>query len=123
MPEQWSEEAETRALEQATRYRDLQAKLVALNEKRRVARERLLQYKAAKEMLDPFEGEEAKLQDNLVTKNGELEKELDRMRMLMFRVERGLEKLDRSGRADDDDGDGMDLDVEDEAGKRLLAIL
>jgi hypothetical protein len=85
-----------------------------------VARERLQQYSAAKQALTPFEGEETGLQDNLVTKNGELENELERMRMLMLRVERGLEKLDQGQRLRDDE---MDVDVEDEGDKKLLALL
>jgi hypothetical protein len=78
------------------------------------------QYRAAKRLLVPFEGEEAGLQDNLVTKNGEVEKELERMRMLMLRVERGLQGLKERQHGDEDE---MDINVEEEGQKRLLALL
>jgi hypothetical protein len=94
--------------------------LVELNDKRRLAKERLEQYKAAKKLLVPFEGEEAGLQDNMVTKNGEVEMELERMRMLMLRVERGLQGLDDKERADVDD---MDIDVKADGEKRLQDLL
>lgn len=47
-----------------------------------------------KELLGPFE-DTAKLQENLVTRNGEVEKELERMRTLMMRVERGVGALEK----------------------------
>lgn len=118
MPEEWSEEAEVVAPEKASRYRELQQRLVEVSERRRVARARLEQYRNAKQLLVPFEGEEAGLQDNLVVKNGELEKELEKMRMLMLRVERGLTGLE------DKQTDEMDVDVvdndEEEKLRRLL---
>lgn len=90
------------------------------NERRKAARERVEQYRAAKRLLEPFEGEDAGLQDNLVTKNGEVEKELEKMRMLMLRVERGIMGLeDRVG------GDEMDVDVDldEDENRKLLALL
>lgn len=120
LPEQWSEEAESEAPEQAQRYRALQARLVELNEKRKAAREKLEQYRAAKELLVPFEGEDAGLQENLVTKNGEIESELERMRMLMLRVERGLHGLEQVRNPEEDE---MDIDVEEDGHERLLGLL
>lgn len=122
LPEDWSEESQAEAPEQAARYTELQTKLTELNEKRKVSRERLQQYRVAKKALDPFEGEEAGLQENLVTKNGALETELEKMRMLMLRVERGLEKLDPREEKDDMDVD-VDVDVESDGQRRLLALL
>jgi hypothetical protein len=91
---------------------------VELNEKRKAARERLGQYKAAKKLLEPFEGEDAGLQENIVTKNGEVEKELERMRMLMLRVERGVMGLEEKGGRDE-----MDVDVDEDGNKNLMAML
>lgn len=78
------------------------------------------QYKAAKKLLVPFEGEDAGLQDNLVTKNGDVETELERMRMLMLRVERGLQGLDERPQGE---GDDMDIDIETDSGKKALNLL
>ena len=92
---------------------------MTLNEKRKVARERVEQYRAAKKLLEPFEGEDAGLQENLVTKNGQMEKELERMRMLMLRVERGIMGLQDNG------GEEMDIDVdlEEDEKSKLMALL
>lgn len=119
MPKQWSEEAETKAPEQAAKYQQLQARLVELSETREAARERIEQYKAAKDLLAPFDGADTVVQENLVTKNGEVEKELERMRMLMLRVERGIMGLPE--RLSDEDE--MDVDVDDDGQKRTMALL
>ena len=121
LPEEWSPEAETKAPEEAARYKELQARLVELNERRKVARERVEQYRAVKKLLEPFEGEDAGVQENLVTRNGEVESELERMRMLMLRVERGIVGLDERG-GDEMDVDG-DVDLEEDESRKLLALL
>ena len=118
MPEEWSEEAETKAPEQAAKYKELQGRLMELNEKRRVAKEKLEQYKIAKQLLEPFDGPDAGVQDNLITKNGDVEKELERMRMLMLRVERGIMGLDEK-----DVGDDMDIDLDENEEEKILALL
>ncbi|CAD6440431.1 fd3feffe-44bc-4676-a0e9-de8477ae9302 [Sclerotinia trifoliorum] len=117
LPEEWSEEAETKAPKQATKYRELQSKLLELNEKRRMAKEKLEQCNAAKKLLEPFEQADKNVQENLVTKNGEVEKELERMRMLMLRVERGIGGLERA-----DKEDHMDLDFEEDDREKLRFI-
>ncbi|KAI9643777.1 hypothetical protein NHQ30_007126 [Ciborinia camelliae] len=114
LPEEWSEEAETRAPTQAAKYKELQSKLMELNEKRRAAKERLEQFKTAKKLLEPFDEAEKNVQENLVTKNGEVEKELERMRMLMLRVERGIVGLE--GR---DGEDHMDVDFQEDDREKL----
>ncbi len=109
-----------KAPEQAARFRELQSKLTDLNEKRNTARERLEGYKAMKELLVPL-GEDGRVQDNLVTKNGEVEEELERMRMLMLRVERGIGALGETpGRAE---VEVMDEEWEDEERRRIETIL
>jgi hypothetical protein len=120
MPTEWSEDADIKAPEQAARFRELQIKLTELNEKRKTARERLEGYKAMKELLVPF-GEEGAVQDNLVTKNGEVEKELKRMRMLMLRVERGVGALEE--RPERGEGEVMDGEWENEERRKIEGIL
>ncbi|KAE8441581.1 hypothetical protein EG329_004666 [Mollisiaceae sp. DMI_Dod_QoI] len=73
LPEEWSEEAEKKAPEQGRRYKELQQKLIELNERRKAAREKMENYKALKQLIDLL-GEDAGVQDNLVMKNGEVEK-------------------------------------------------
>lgn len=118
LPEDWSEEAEEKAPDDAARYKELQQKLVELNEKRTVARNRLEQYKTASKLLEPLNGEDSGLQDNLITKNGQVEKELERMRMLMLRVERGMTGLGEKG-----DTDEMDIDVSEDKERNGLHLL
>lgn len=118
LPEEWSEEAEEKAPDDAARYKELQQKLVELNEKRTVARNRLEQYKTASKLLEPLHGEDSGLQDNLITKNGQVEKELERMRMLMLRVERGMTGLSEKG-----DKDEMDIDVIEDKERNALHLL
>ncbi len=80
-----------------------------MNQRRKQARERVEKYKAFKETLDLFAGEQAGLQENLVTKNGEVEEELEKMRRLMLRVERGI-----NGLAEKYSGEGDEMDVDEE---------
>jgi hypothetical protein len=120
LPEEWSEEAEAKAPEQAQKYKDLQQRLAELNERKKQARERVEGYKAFKGVLDLLAGEEAGLQENLVTKNGEVEEELEKMRRLMLRVERGMNGLEDKGV---DEGDEMDLDREGLEEGKILRLL
>jgi len=117
MPDEWSEEAEVEAPEKAGRYRELRQRLLEAGERRKLVRERLEQYRNVKRLLVPFEGEDAGLQSNLVVKNGEIEMELERTRMLMLRVERGLMGLE------DRQEDEMDVDaVEDDSEEKLKSL-
>ncbi|PQE06948.1 Kinetochore fta4 protein [Rutstroemia sp. NJR-2017a WRK4] len=117
LPEEWSEEAETKAPKQAAKYKELQRKLVELDDRRKAAKERLEQTRAAKRLLDPFEDASVHVQENLVTKNSEMEKELERMRMLMLRVERGITGI--GGTSEEDD---MDIDFPENDREKLAAI-
>jgi hypothetical protein len=118
IPEEWSAEAEEKVPEQAMKFKELQQRLMAANEKRKALREKVESYRGFKESLDLF-GEDAGVQSNLVTKNGEIEEELERTRRLMLRVERGLEGLEERN----DDGEEMDIDMEGEDQRKLLALL
>lgn len=119
LPEEWSENASTTAPEQAAKFTELSRKLTELSEQRRIAKERVVRYKHFKEMLALL-GEDAGVQDNLVMRNGEVEVELEKMRRLMLRVERGVGALEGKGQEEE-----MDVDVEfegEEEGK-VLALL
>jgi hypothetical protein len=134
LPEEWSEDAEG---EKAEKFKTLQQRLVGLNERRNALREKVESYRQMKKLLEPFEKEA--VQENLVSRDGEVEQELQRMRMLMLRVERGVVGLrergpgERDGDADGEEGDEvegvegkgeeMDVDIDEEQEKKLLALL
>ncbi len=120
LPEEWSEEAEEKAPEQAQRYKDLQQKLVELNERRRVAKDRLENSKRVMKLLSPFD-EEGGLQGNLVVKNGELEEELERMRRLMLRFERARDGMGEGTKSGDDGN--VDVDMEGVEERKILTLL
>lgn len=88
-----------------------------LDERRRLAKEKVERYKAMKELLAPFEGVE-NVQGNIVTKNGEVEKELERMKLLLLRVERGVSALEPT----EESGD-MEMEVDEDGEENVLAIL
>ena len=113
------EEAEANAPEQAAKYKELQQKLAELNERRKLARERLEGCKNFRDKMDAFVQVEGGLQANLVTKNGEMEEELEKMRMLMLRVARGVDLLDDTGGEDEK----MDVDWEKEQDGKVMRIL
>ncbi|KAK7745102.1 hypothetical protein SLS62_009966 [Diatrype stigma] len=92
---------------EARRYADLAAQLTALSARRKEARERVARLRGVNALLAPFRapdrengenegGEEggengggrvsSVVQPNLVTRNGEIERELERMRVLLVRV-------------------------------------
>jgi len=118
LPAAWSEEAESVAPEKAARYKELQARLAELNERRKEARGRVERYRALKGLLVPFE-EGADVQGNLVTRGGEVEKELERMKLLMVRVQRGVQGLEQR----DVDAEEMDIDVDGDEQEKVLAVL
>ena len=66
--------------------------------------------------------QDAGLQDNLVTKNGEVEVELEKMRRLMLRVERGVGALEGKAAGEGEEMD-VDFDVEGEEEGKILALL
>ncbi|CAL3972527.1 unnamed protein product [Diplocarpon coronariae] len=107
LPEEWSEEASAHAPAQAAKYAELQQRLTALNARRRLARAKAERYQSMKQLVGLL-GEDAGLQDNLVTKNGEVELELEKMRRLMLRVERGVGALEPREQDDEMDVDGAD---------------
>ncbi|KAK2781302.1 hypothetical protein FQN53_000646 [Emmonsiellopsis sp. PD_33] len=111
-----------------TRYTTLHHRLATLSAQRAHHQARLAQYKQLQELLQPFRDPQTTIQPNLVTRDGQLGQELDRMRMLVAKVTGRV----RSGRVDgrfgergeegDGDGDGEeDVDVDVDA--RLEKVL
>ncbi|RYP67892.1 hypothetical protein DL771_007000 [Monosporascus sp. 5C6A] len=129
LPPTWDQhpsasQAESHPLE-ARRYADLAAQLAALASRRREVRERVDRLRRMQALLAPFADAAQQVQPNLVTRNGEVEKELERMRVLLVRVAGRVAQLpDRSRGAEADDEavmDAQDLDALESAKvERLL---
>jgi len=68
------------------RYRKLQTRLSDLDAKRTEQQQRLAQYKHLQSLMEPLKDPQVNVQPHLVTKDGELSKELDKMRSLLARV-------------------------------------
>ncbi|KAJ5247513.1 hypothetical protein N7468_002496 [Penicillium chermesinum] len=68
------------------RYRLLREKLVSLDQQRQQKQRRLGQLRYLQKLLEPFNKPQENIQPNLVTRDGELAQELERMRMLVARV-------------------------------------
>ena len=65
-------------------------------------------YKALKELLTPFETATAVVQQNLVVRDGELEKELERTRLLINRVTGRVEAVGKKEKQ----GQGLEEEME-----------
>ncbi|KAI9891543.1 MAG: hypothetical protein M1814_002666 [Vezdaea aestivalis] len=86
LPSEWPEEVYEEEVADAERYQELQAQLLDLLERKQEAQRMLGTYRKLGGLLDPFNDPRNTIQPNLVTRNGELAKELERMRILVARV-------------------------------------
>ncbi|KAI1293897.1 kinetochore Sim4 complex subunit Fta4 [Xylaria venustula] len=127
-------EAEARPPE-ARRYAEQTTTLTELSARRQEARERVERLRRMASLLKPFEsidenenddstahtqltsdGSRTTVQENLITRNGEVERELERMRLLLARVAGRIAQLPNnksaSGDVDgDEDGDSFDFEA------------
>ncbi|KAB5554896.1 kinetochore complex Fta4 of Sim4 subunit, or CENP-50-domain-containing protein [Coniochaeta sp. 2T2.1] len=101
LPPTWLSEREAHAYPmEARRYADFVSRLQELNERKNQAESTVARLRQMKALLEPFQADEdgRGVQENLVTRDGEVEKELERMRMLLARVGgRVGHLLDQSG--------------------------
>ncbi|MCJ1399639.1 hypothetical protein MMC11_002841 [Xylographa trunciseda] len=100
LPDEWPEEdsADASGLEmfaEAARYKQLRARLVTLSGARAAQRAKLAQMQQLRELLRPFERAQETVQPNLVTRDGELAREVERMKVLMARVGDKIGGLER----------------------------
>jgi len=114
LPDEWEDEEEEDD-ERIAEYSESVGVLKDLDARRTEVRERIARYRALKEMLAPFENAKENIQPNLITRDGEMERELERMRMLVARVAGRIEALPE--RTADRDEEEMDVDVPDEERK------
>ena len=85
--------------EEAEQYQELRQRLVELSRKGDEQKARLEQYRHLQSMLAPFENAQENVQPNLVTRDGELGKELERMRVLLARLTGRAEEMKSRGGA------------------------
>lgn len=125
LPPAWESAREAAAYPlEAERYAELSGRLRGLSARREEARARVEGLRRMRALLAPFGGPAGGgaepgggVQENLVTRDGEVEKELERMRVLLVRVGDKVARLREKevGRDDDSDlfGDGEAMIVDD----------
>jgi hypothetical protein len=89
LPQVWESEREVNAHPlEAKRYSELVSRLQELNERRRHTESTVARLRQMRVLLDPFQVDEEGrgVQENLLTRDGEVEKELERMKLLLARV-------------------------------------
>lgn len=141
LPPAWEPEREAAAYPlEAERYAELAGRLRGLAARRDEARARVERLRRMRALLAPFSGgsntaeedsstlgQSGGVQENLVTRGGEVEKELERMRVLLARVGDKVARLKgrEAGLDDDDDlfGDGDAMIVDDVEDERKLDVL
>lgn len=124
LPPTWDtprEEEATAAPLDAKRYADLTTSLRALATHKADAEARVRQLRRIQALLAPFDAPShshshsnhvLSLQENLVTRDGEVEKELERMRVLLVRVADKVARLrERGGTTGTDQGDDDDEEL------------
>lgn len=134
LPPAWESEREAAAYShEAERFAELTGRLRGLAARRDEARTRVERLRRMRALLTPFNGgsttageddsaagQSGGVQENLVTRGGELEKELERMRVLLARVGDKVARLkEREAARDDEDdddlfGDGEAMIVDDD---------
>lgn len=85
--------------QEATEYKEMRKRLLELSEKRDGLRQKVAQYQHLRTLLEPLNDPQANIQPNLVTRDGELSQELDRMRVLLARVTGRVSEIERPAAA------------------------
>ncbi|KAF4504114.1 hypothetical protein G6O67_008726 [Ophiocordyceps sinensis] len=102
---------------EAKRYVDAASRLARLNQERKMLRQRVERLRSLKASVDPFlTTDGAGVQENLITRNGPVEVELERMRFLLARVAGRVGELP----AKTTDGGRMELASMNDARKRAV---
>ncbi|KAI9799761.1 MAG: hypothetical protein M1833_003880 [Piccolia ochrophora] len=113
LPEQWPED-ENAEDDELARYSELHSQLATLSARRQTAQQRLAHNKHLQELLAPFKKPQQSIQPNLATRDGELGKELDKMRILMARVGGRLDDLNSSNGSKEGRASTLKLDSEED---------
>ncbi|CDM28676.1 hypothetical protein DTO013E5_892 [Penicillium roqueforti] len=92
-------ESQEASEEDQARYLQLRERLASLDSQRQQRQRRLDQLQHLRRLLEPFEDPQKDIQPNLITKDGELVQELEKMRMLVARVGGRIAQQKRSSGA------------------------
>ena len=92
---------------EAKRYADAVEHLASLNDQRKEIKQRVERLRRLQATVDPLKTADGGvgIQENLVTRDGDVEKELTRMRMLLIRVAGRVGGLPGAGRAKKEEED------------------
>jgi hypothetical protein len=94
LPPSWPIESDLdKYAEEAEQYEAIVLRLTQLSEERKQIRQRVEQLRRIKGAILPLSTDETSVQDNLITRQGPIEQELDRMRTLLARVTRRVADL------------------------------
>lgn len=108
-----------RRYERKYRYKALYGRLVALDNTRQEKQKQLCQYKQLELLLEPFKNPQENIQPNLVTRDGELIREIDKMRMLVARVAGRVNQSNVARLRDDDSETFLPTDADERMAKLL----
>ncbi|OJJ49901.1 hypothetical protein ASPZODRAFT_139247 [Penicilliopsis zonata CBS 506.65] len=86
LPLELEDPAATEEERSRLRYQQARERLMELDERRQERQRRLSQLQQLKHLVEPFRSPQENIQPNLVTRDGELARELDKMRMLVARA-------------------------------------
>jgi len=86
--------------EEAEEYARLREELLELSRTRDTLRRKLAQYQHLQKLLEPLDQPLENVQPNLATRDGELSKELDRMRILLARVTGRISEMGKTQQAE-----------------------
>lgn len=82
--------------EEAEMYTRLRQELLGLSHARDALKQKVAKYKSLQRLMEPLDNPLVNIQPNLITKDGELSKELERMRVLLARVTGKVSEKPRS---------------------------
>lgn len=102
LPSSWPIESDLgRYQEKAKQYEGIALRLRQLSEERKEIRLRVEKLRRIKNAVQPLSAtDESNIQDNLITRNGPVEKELERMRILLARVTSRVANLPEQSASD-----------------------
>lgn len=106
LPATWPSDRDTEAFPlEATRYADTVRQLTDLSQQRKDLRQRVERLRSLQKTVESFKTTEgAGVQENLVTRDGPVEKELEKMRFLLARVAGRVGELSNAPATGDSDG-------------------
>lgn len=119
LPATWPSDRDAEAYPlEATRYADTVRQLTDLNQQRKDLRQRVERLRSLHKTVESFQTTDgAGVQENLVTRDGPVEKELEKMRFLLARVAGRVGELSNAPATRDD---GVELNALAEARKKNI---